>query len=120
MSVIVKGMDMPERCSECELYDVMAQNKKAVEFCRFNMRPLPDDEERASWCPLVPLPEKHGRLIDADKAVKRFRGAQKTQKDDSKSSGWICHGLEIAIDIISSTDFPTIIEAEGGGEDGQS
>ena len=107
MSVFFPGMEMPKNCEECPV------------VCRIGVDGFGfHSDKRADDCPLVEIPTPHGRLIDADKAVKRFRGAQKTQKDDSKSSGWICHGLEIAIDIISSTDFPTIIEAEGGGDDG--
>ena len=26
----------------------------------------PSDTEKGEWCPLAPMPEKHGRLIEAD------------------------------------------------------
>lgn len=106
MSVIVKGMDMPERCSECELYDVMAQDKKAVEFCRYNMKPLPDDEERASWCPLIPLPEKHGRLVDAREVLEKADKAPWFDGDVSE------------LGLLLGSEVTTIFQAEGGGEDG--
>ena len=69
MSVIVKGMEMPNTCEECQESCEIGSNL----FCLvtndgnkwgwkksdvgFYMRP--------DWCPLRPLPVKHGRLIDA-------------------------------------------------------
>jgi hypothetical protein len=56
----------------------------------------PSDTEKGDWCPLRPLPEKHGRLIDAD-AMKRI---------------WM--GARIDGDIWMLLDArPTIVEAEG-------
>ena len=66
MSVIVLGMEMPSCCSECELnYDSLGcsaiRSDGAFDRPGFDM-----DTERLPNCPLRPLPEKHGRLIDAD------------------------------------------------------
>lgn len=47
MSVIVKGMDMPESCGKC-----FVGNR---EIC-------------VNGCPLIPVPQ-HGRLIDADELL---------------------------------------------------
>ena len=55
MSVIVKGMEMPERCGQCILRCDCKQ--------RIYM------EQRPKGCPLVEIPP-HGRLIDADKLVR--------------------------------------------------
>ena len=64
MSVIVKGMEMPPSCYLCGLTDTSFIHCEA-----FSRRKLLEDdceERRPNWCPLVELPEKHGRLIDAD------------------------------------------------------
>ena len=64
MSVLVKGMKMPESCYYCGLADTSFINCMAFE------KPilLEDDceERRPDWCPLVALPDKHGDLIDRD------------------------------------------------------
>lgn len=69
MSVVVKGMKFPENCAECELWAMDDQGAK----CPFKSGyisdgdwDLPSETERGDWCPLHPLPEKHGRIIDAD------------------------------------------------------
>lgn len=64
MSVLIKGMRMPENCSECPV-------ALCGKYCRINRtnattRVIPI---RPEHCPLVELPEHHGRLIDADVLV---------------------------------------------------
>lgn len=59
MSVIVKGMEMPASCRSCDFCDDEARFCKAAkEFIPMVGKPW--------FCPLVELPEKHGRLIDID------------------------------------------------------
>lgn len=65
MSVIVKGMRMPEKCGSCDLfhaespmYCTVVKGHKTVG--------APYGMPRPEWCPLVELPEKHGDLIDRD------------------------------------------------------
>lgn len=64
MSILIKGMKMPNACYECEFYN---------EVCPFDgvgvwYDPL---RERADGCPLLEVPD-HGDLIDRDEAVKRM------------------------------------------------
>lgn len=61
MSVLIKGMQIPENCAECPV-------ALSGKYCRINktnatIRVLPI---RPDHCPLVELPDHHGRLIDAD------------------------------------------------------
>lgn len=53
---------------------------------------------RPDWCPLRPLPEKHGRLIDADELVRLLGDWGRTTSNEFVNN------------------MPTIVEAEG--EDG--
>ena len=68
MSVLVKGMKMPDKCLNCPFMisrdndDCILQSTEANELAV-------TWEDLKSGCPLVEVPEKHGRLIDAD-AVK--------------------------------------------------
>lgn len=77
MSVIVKGMEMPDTCEECRISIEVGSDMHCPLFagdsprdfgrkadCGFELRP--------DWCPLRPLPEKHGRLISADEAYDRI------------------------------------------------
>ncbi len=64
MSVVVKGVDFPKTCGECEFnYNCFC--------CQITNRHFYYNEEfepfiqKLDDCPLIELP-KHGRLIDAD------------------------------------------------------
>ena len=90
MSVLIKGMQMPKNCAECPV-------ALSGKYCRINQTyttyiKLPI---RPDHCPLVELPEHHGRLIDGDKLSDKMRGK------------WTVYDYE-ALGTI-----PTIIEAEG-------
>ena len=54
MSVLIRGMEMPERCGQCFLR--VGKCKQRIYM-----------EQRPKGCPLVEIPTPHGRLIDADK-----------------------------------------------------
>ena len=67
MAILIEGMEMPTRCAECRLSTVHS----------FKDRPLCDvlveymsygewEAKRLDNCPLIEVPEPHGRLIDAD------------------------------------------------------
>lgn len=64
MSVIVKGMKMPDNCTECNLMT----NGWCYCFDPPETQPGLVDVEghRPGWCPLCPLPKKHGDLVDTD------------------------------------------------------
>jgi hypothetical protein len=62
MSVIVKGMKMPESCFKCRIY-CKEFGESAVSDNDFHTKRLEN-------CPLVELPKKHGRLIDVDEYCK--------------------------------------------------
>jgi len=68
MSVLIKGMEMPEDCRDCplEMYYMncgetrcRAENKILAE----NFKTIPFDG-RPDWCPIVEVPAPHGDLID--------------------------------------------------------
>lgn len=86
MSVLTKGVTMPIDCDHCKFSD--------INDCNLWM-PM-DIGERHPECPLTELPEKHGRLIDADEIC--FSMTNGIDQD-------------IAEEAIRET--PTVIEAEG-------
>lgn len=100
MSVLVIGMDYPDNCLQCSFVRIVSGHY----YCGCNANCMLGEYVgehlegvgRHEGCPLVELPEKHGRLIDAD-AMKRV---------------WM--GARIDGDIGMLLDArPTIVEAEG-------
>ena len=70
MSIIVLGMEMPDTCVDCELYHNGGEYGE-YGCCEAHKVIFGEEDDwayetRPNWCPLRPLPEKHGRLIDID------------------------------------------------------
>lgn len=123
MSVVVKGMEMPENCDVCEFSDwsnlsqTASCKMKEYEPC-FADFSIEYRSKRADFCPLVALPDKHGRLVDAD-AFKADYG----MKDDCVDCEKEMRGKAKACEydrIYSKMDFcgwlddaDVVIEAEG-------
>ena len=62
MSILIKGMEMPQNCDKCRFQSAF---KLYCDAMPYNFCGNTDDIERPDWCPLVEIPP-HGRLIDAD------------------------------------------------------
>lgn len=115
MGVYIKGMKMPKSCSNClffvdGLYDAndepcsacLAKEDNSPSGCGYwEIDGIDHTTGRMHFCPLVEVPEPHGRLIDADALVPD-----------------ICHDWEggrIPPDYYSEEcirEAPTVIEAE--------
>lgn len=71
MGVCVKGMYLPPSCYFCPM------TNEGFYLCKANnpYKQLEDDceERRPNWCPLIEIPEPHGRLIDADALVEDLK-----------------------------------------------
>lgn len=99
MSVVVIGMEMPPRCLNCPFKQFLLLGERNI--CLANGGKLikyTDFSERDKDCPLVSLPEKHGRLIDAEALMERI---DKCWIND----GWWVEG--------KVDETPTVVEAEG-------
>ena len=57
---------MPSNCDSCELMDYEDVSFELLKYCRMIGMYIDDPLVRPYDCPLVELPEHHGRLIDAD------------------------------------------------------
>lgn len=64
MSILIKGMRMPEKCGSCDLFHVESPMHCTVVKGHKTVG-APYGMPRPDWCPLVEIPV-HGRLIDAD------------------------------------------------------
>ena len=113
MSVIVKGMNVPDTCGDCCLYSHIDN------VCQYDNTDMNYDDNRPPWCPLVELPEKHGRLIDGDGLAVTLETAMMAMKTMAQALG-VENDPEIKMekkayyDIWNGVmDMPTVIEAEG-------
>lgn len=66
MSVIVKGMKMPKSCGMCR-FDDYGYCTMAKQYSGGSV-----SHGKASFCPMVELPEKHGDLIDKQSLLKEL------------------------------------------------
>ena len=98
MSVLIKGMKMPEYCDHCpfDIWGTCAVDSDII--CTF------PPVTRASACPLVEVPP-HGRLIDADALFDKvfdYYG-----EDSETAENWMMQFILRA---------PTVIPADKGEE----
>lgn len=105
MGVYVKGMKMPESCLGCKLkYEFeglgiwfcscLSYENSDTDVSR-NGKPL---DLRPEWCPLVEVPEPHGRLIDENDVIELL------------SKGW---KLSVYPNATNVHGLKGVIEAEG-------
>ena len=117
MSIIVKGMQIPENCRECPFENYHSDIGQTV--CMASLRVLATGFKTISFdgrhcsCPLVALPDKHGRLVDADEIRGRMESVFNTSSNLVIGHTWgeaYAGGFSDAIDIVK--DAPTIVESE--------
>lgn len=109
MSILIKGMEMPDACCDCDLlpdeidWDGQWEcpiTEKIVHKYVEKRKGKPQD------CPLVELPP-HGRLIDADKFMKPFYDLLEKNEHSLDYYSVSYSGLDAMID-----GAPTVIESE--------
>ena len=109
MSVLVKGMEMPKTCDECEFHCyhsygeyVCVATPLLYPFNLANSKGI-----RKDWCPLVEVPTPHGRLIDYDWVVENV-----IKKLGIKDKQYLLQAEKALMILVD--DAPTVIEAEDG------
>ena len=105
MGVYIKGMKMPKDCRECLMQVYYSSGKtlcKPIDMILAeDYKPIPFDG-RPKWCPLVEVPEPHGRLIDAEKLKNKY--PHDTDWDYPVNTNcYVCESIDNA---------PTVIEEE--------
>ena len=94
--ILIRGMEMPKTCGDCPLSALRMD-------CKLTGRDISRDwmkRKIPDWCPLVPIPEGHGRLGDLDALL------EKGMKLSWSVQKWVQE-----VDIVTA---PTIVPAEGG------
>ena len=113
MSVIIHGLDMPKSCDECFFCDDWAKCQllnlnNIFDYCK-------DGIERPAKCPLVPLPEGHGELIDKQAFIADIAGFIKRMSN----VGVLVDGETMWGKLLDAlANAKTIVPAEGGNADG--
>ena len=114
MSVIVLGMEMSTTCVDCELYhnggEYGGYGSCEAHWVIFGKE---DDwvyETRPNWCPLRPLPKRHGILIEAERLRAEFPYPSEGMGGWRNPDEALVHktGIWAAIDCAE-----TIVESEG-------
>lgn len=94
MSVLIRGMKKPTYCVMCPLCHMVC-SITGTKFVCYALEKQCDNDMLAD-CPLVEVPESHGRLIDGDELVRIWQDAK------------IYGDIKPLVDV-----RPTVIEAEG-------
>ena len=93
--LVIRGMKMPETCGLCLL--CLDDSRICNGYCMFFHRRV-NMMERDKNCPIIPLPEGHGRLGDLDALQEEFK-----KSHDGKR-------------LMLIHTAPTIVPAEGENE----
>ena len=96
MSVLVKGMKMPKGCYECPLLDGEYGGCKSGASGEYD--PYCND------CPLVDVPEPHGRLVEFIEVA--------TQEEEDSGTELIEFG-DVFLAYMTMREEKPVIEAEG-------
>ena len=110
MSVIVKNMKMPQKCYECD-FEYSIYHCPLVHEDTDEVR----STKRLDGCPLVELPEKHGKLIDANDLIDYCKHYANMLKDSSLATDKARRDELISV-IGEIINMNAIIEAEGTEE----
>ena len=111
MSILIKGMRMPENCLKCPMQFGGMCYVMPDDVDESRVAPTVEDawkQRKPDWCPLVEIPEPHGRLIDADalKETLDYYICEANWGDEvNKALRWVKD------EFINSEN--TVIEAEG-------
>jgi len=112
MSVLIKGMTMPQECCFCAMINEHGYCVATKEHHEEEDLGLWYETERPSWCPLIEVPP-HGDLIDRDELARRL-GI--TDMDCYKCAwgnhGFCSRGGDFTDACEAIEDAPTIIEKE--------
>lgn len=101
MNLLIKGMDMPRCCAECQMrYMAIGYDWECV-FTNDDVRDY--DKKRLPNCPLTEIPTPHGRLIDADRLIAVLKSTTAISQSDYNLFNHIVGLIE---------HQPTVIEKE--------
>ena len=100
MSVIVRGMEMPETCMKfADGEQELCPFVNTDDDCILQDKCYGSWEEMHATCPLIEIPTPHGRLVDLDKMVDEYWDGSSMRIDKT--------------DIKEIEEYDVLVEAEG-------
>lgn len=110
MSVLIKGMKMPNSCTTCKYS--YSEPLLGIRRCKLTDLFIENDsDDFPESCPLVELPKHHGRLIDADRLMRVYEDRLEKVIDrygvDSSERGILSGAMKLLMIELE------IVEAEG-------
>ena len=107
MSLLIKGVEMPDSCLNCRFRTTILKNvlsptmRTSAYACLISGMEINNwYEEKHKNCPLVEIPTPHGDLVDRDDLIDEINRVTFVKRYD----------YDVAYNIV--TDAETIIEAE--------
>ena len=114
MSVLIKGLKMPEKCWDCKLCAFIPIGDDGLMTKCLPLNRATDAEKLRTDCPLVPVPD-HGDLIDREKVVKALEYLVSARLDwENAAKVEEIRGLDAAICAV--IDAKKVIPAERSEE----
>lgn len=112
--ILIRGMEMPDGCHHCRFSYLDKGETNDGEPCTVIMCSAMEqgtngaeyDGSRPSWCPIVPLPEGHGKLVDAREVLEK-----------ADKAPWF-DGDVAELGLLLGSEVTTIIQAEGWLDNG--
>lgn len=116
MSIVIMGMEMPKDGRKHTAVLQFLEDGKCRAIVEYSKS---YDDRSVKVFEAVPLPERHGRLIDADAFKAMCLSATKEAKPDFiRHEDWL-KSCAVTLSFCRDIDErPTIVPAEGGEEDG--
>ena len=111
MSILIKGMEMPKHCNDCELSARVNLEYGYGYCCQILTEMISNTHERKTNCPLTEIPDGHGRLIDADELLNAIK---KAWEDDSEIADVYKEDYAAVSDWLYTA--PTVIPSDKDGE----
>ena len=104
MSVLIKGMEMPSVCADCD-FCIETEDDHKCYRTKESLGLFAFEMTRGMKCPLGYIPKKHGDLIDKDEYREEFMNDVYALCSDDQDN----YRANAIIDLFDSA--PTIIEA---------
>lgn len=117
MSILIKGINKPQWCcamidGKCVMCPFVNDDDECVILLQMQKRVPGTWEDQYAQCPLVKLPESHGRLIDADELeADMINGIRAGNLEEGYERYQNINDVDDCVDYVRYAD--TVVEAEG-------
>ena len=113
MSILIKGMEMPENCIKCPMQFGGMCYVMPAEVDESRVAPTVEEalkQGKPDWCPLIEIHE-HGRLIDTS-----YKVDMPFYDDEYEEYSMRTVTVEELL-MAADNEVPTVIEAEGSEDE---